>query len=145
MRAPGFRVMQSARIPMRSARPCLQIPPRGPTNHVFSRLEHTSTSAEAIERLAERMHLAEVSLGNSRFVGKGVFWGGLLVGIFYANHYGKLVRKVDLLYATMEPQVEETERLRKIEEAQKTIDECGRVQQEAQKTIDAWRKRCNSS
>src|SRR5271155_5583574 len=136
-RAPGFRAMHSARIPMRSARPYLQIPPRRPTNHVFTRLEHTSTStqAEAIELLAERIRLAEVSLWNWRFGTKLAVFVGVFVGIVPALNYFEVVRRVDLLYTTMQPQVEETERLQKIEKAQKRIDECSRVQHEAQKTI----------
>jgi hypothetical protein len=141
-RAPGFRAMHSARIPMRSARPYLQIPPRRPTNHVFTRLEHTSTStqAEAIDRLAERIRLAEVSLGNWRFGTKVVVFVGVLIGIVPARNYFEVVRRVDLLYTTMQPQVEETERLQKIAEAQMTIDECVREQQKAQKTIDVYAK-----
>ena len=138
--------MHSARIRMRSARPYLQIPPRRPTNHVFTRLEHTSTSAEAIDRLAERIRLAEVSLGNWRFGTKLAVFVGVFVGIVPALNYFEVVRRVDLLYTTMQPQVEETERLQKIEKAQKRIDECSRVQHEAQKTIDACaKKRSNSS
>ena len=82
------------------------------------------------------MHLAEVSLGNWRFGGLCVVFVVLLVGIIPASHYCEVVRTVDLLYTTMKPQVKETERLQKIAEAQKTIDECRRVQQDAQKKID---------
>lgn len=48
----------------------------------------------------------------------------------------EVARRVDLLYTTMQPQVEETERLQKIKETQKTIDECVRKRDMAQKTID---------
>src|SRR5271170_7616258 len=139
-RAPGFRATHSARIPMRSARPYLQIPQRHPTNHVFTGLEHTSTSAEAIDRLAERIRLAEISLGNWRLGTKFAVFVGVFVGIVPALNYFEVVRRVDLLYTTMQPQVEETERRRKIAEAQMTIDECVRAQQKAQKTIDVYAK-----
>src|ERR1700685_1089680 len=115
-RAPGFRAMHSARIPMRSARPYLQIPPRRPSNHLFTRLEHTSTStqAEAIELLTGRMHKVEVSLGNRRLGTKVAVFVALILSIFPVSHYREVVRIVELLYTTMRPQVEETERLQKI-------------------------------
>ena len=128
---------------MRSARPYLQIPPRRPTNHVFTRLEHTSTStqAEAIELLAERMHKVEDSLGDWRF-GRNVVLSALFAGLVFAQiparKYREVVRKVDLLYTTMQPQVKETKRLQRIEKAQKKLDECVREQQQAQKTIDVY-------
>jgi hypothetical protein len=56
------------------------------------------------------------------------------------SNYCEVVRRVNLLYSTMEPQVKEMERLQRIEKVQKTMDECVREQQKAQKTIDVYAK-----
>jgi uncharacterized protein YlxW (UPF0749 family) len=90
------------------------------------------------------MHKVEDRLGDLRFWRIVRWCFGVPVVIIAVKLYSEraaiedreVARRVDLLYTTMQPQVEETERLQKIKETQKTIDECVRKRDMAQKTID---------